>query len=282
MWHTNRKRVLVSKMDAANGRTVSSVWERSVDWLRQNLRQPPEAAATSSVSEPATYASVPGGPFELWQQAQGLVSSSGVGDAGLGGSAHPASIEQHRQQLDTVIASFQMLRQAMDDHAGAVSPPVALEFDGDDAGWWEDSSDDTCSFTSESSDQAGPEASNLGPVAWKPLAAALGNLVACHDVAASPVATGAQVAVPDAVLRPPPPPYSHGAQCASCLHHFESDKAARKPNSVCTRPFSRSPHLAKTTVRGFPPGYSLCMPCYKVRRRCTHGRTINTAGTNVS
>ena len=46
----------------ANGKTVGSVWERSVNWLQQNLPPP--------VDDP-----VGGEPFELWQQAQDLVSS---------------------------------------------------------------------------------------------------------------------------------------------------------------------------------------------------------------
>ena len=105
------------------GKAVGWVWERSAKWLRQNL--PPAVPAPASADDRDGGGSkwlrtrVGGEPGELWQQAQDLIRTGCVhpGTAALAGNGDGPPIDEaavHRQNLDAVIASCQLLRRALD------------------------------------------------------------------------------------------------------------------------------------------------------------------------
>ena len=292
------------------GKAVGWVWERSAKWLRQNL--PPAVPAPASADDRDGGGSkwlrtrVGGEPGELWQQAQDLIRTGCVhpGTAALAGNGDGPPIDEaavHRQNLDAVIASCQLLRRALEPNAlqqpqpqqqppqqQQPQPPqpdpssygwASLEapifpahapgqqplWGGDDQASFQSAiaqqvldaaSDSTCTSDSSELDSASP---------WEPLSVAFeGGL---EEQAGHGMQLGGPPPLPSG---PPPPPYQHGSQCASCLKVFEADQYSQKLKSVCARPFSRVDRV-NSTVRGFPLGHSLCMPCYKVVKKHTAG-----------
>ena len=96
-------------------KAIGWVWERSARWLQQNL--PPPLAAPVDDPDGDSKWEV---PAEVWQQAQDLIRTGCVhpGAAALAGTGRDgAPVDEaavHRQNLDAVIASCQLLRRALD------------------------------------------------------------------------------------------------------------------------------------------------------------------------
>ena len=239
------------------GKAVGWVWERSAKWLRQNL--PPAVPAPASADDRDGGGSkwlrtrVGGEPGELWQQAQDLIRTGCVhpGTAALAGNGDGPPIDEaavHRQNLDAVIASCQLLRRALEPNAlqqpqpqqqpPQQQQPQPPQPDPSSYGWasleapifpahapgqqplW--GGDDQASFQSAIAQQVLDAASDSTCTSdsseldsaspWEPLSVAFeGGL---EEQAGHGMQLGGPPPLPSG---PPPPPYQHGSQCASCL-----------------------------------------------------------------